>query len=105
MRTRAKFIPINNKVSYEKAKMFITTPQVSTISAAYKQPSTRQLVNPFVSRRYTIPPPMGEFDIPPPPPPPFKLEDEPRVSFQPIKIDEIYLPPPVEEPPNEHELK
>jgi len=48
---------------------------------------------------------MGEFDIPPPPPPPFKLEDEPRVSFQPIKIDEIYLPPPVEEPPNEHELK
>jgi hypothetical protein len=97
LKLRTKFIPINNRVSYEKAKMVVNTPNISTITSAYKQPSTRQLVNPFMSRRNTIPPPLGEFDIPPPPPPTFKLEDEPKVSFQPIKIDEIYPPPPIEE--------
>jgi len=92
---RTKFVPINNRLSYDKAKMASIGSQVP--HGFQQSASSRQLIHPFMSRRNTLPPATTEFDLnyiaPPPPPPP---EDEPRVAFNALPPRQNYPPPPVE---------
>ena len=89
---RTKFVPINNKLSYDKAKMASIT---ATVPQGFQPaPSARQLIHPFMSRRNTLPPATTEFDLnhlPPPPPP-----EEPRVAFNALPPRQNYPPPPLE---------
>ena len=101
IKARMNFTPITNtKSSIDKIKMSTLAPVSPQIPHGF-QPSTRQLVHPFMARRHTLPPPpVSEFDLnrdspslqPPPPPP----KEEPRTAFNAMPPRQNYPPPPLE---------